>query len=143
MCTVDSSSVKPRKSHKTVWCTCLFFISMTFISIYRLRFGDFFSISLREKCPNTELFLVSIFLYSDWIRRFTPKISVFSLNTGKYGLEITPYLDTFLTVYIKHYYEPCMNFSILTMIFSVKCCKTFLLGFFSKMQLKKWCSRSV
>ena len=26
---------------------------------------------LREKCPNTELFLVNIFLYSDWIRRFT------------------------------------------------------------------------
>ena len=73
MCTVDSSSVKPRKSHKTVWCTCLFFISMTFISIYRLRFGDFFSISLREKCPNTELFLVRIFLYSDqkWLNIWT------------------------------------------------------------------------
>ena len=27
--------------------------------------------TLREKCPNTELFLVRIFLYSDWIRRFT------------------------------------------------------------------------
>ena len=26
---------------------------------------------LREKCPNTELFLVRILLYSDWIRRFT------------------------------------------------------------------------
>ena len=26
---------------------------------------------LREKCPNTELFLVRIFLYSNWIRRFT------------------------------------------------------------------------
>ena len=25
-------------------------------------------ISLREKCPNTELFLVRIFSYSDWIR---------------------------------------------------------------------------
>ena len=25
MCTVDSSSVKPRKSHKTVWCTCFFY----------------------------------------------------------------------------------------------------------------------
>ena len=24
----------------------------------------------REKCPNTEFFLVRIFLYSDWIRRF-------------------------------------------------------------------------
>ena len=31
--------------------------------------------SLREKCPNTELFLVRIFLYSDLIRRFTKSIS--------------------------------------------------------------------
>ena len=28
-------------------------------------------IALHEKCPNTELFLVCIFLYSDWIRRDT------------------------------------------------------------------------
>ena len=27
---------------------------------------------LREKCPNTEFLMVRIFLYSDWIRRFTP-----------------------------------------------------------------------
>ena len=26
-------------------------------------------LSLREKCPNTEFFLVRIFLHSDWIRR--------------------------------------------------------------------------
>ena len=26
---------------------------------------------IAEKCPNTELFLVRIFLYSDWIPRFT------------------------------------------------------------------------
>ena len=26
------------------------------------------NLSLREECPNTELFLVRIFLYSDWIR---------------------------------------------------------------------------
>ena len=37
--------------------------------------------SLREKCPNSELF---------W--------SVFSLNTGKYGPEKTPYLETFYAV---------------------------------------------
>ena len=29
-------------------------------------------ITLHEKCPNTEFFLVRIFLYSDWIRRFSP-----------------------------------------------------------------------
>ena len=55
-------------------------------------------LSLHEKCPNTELFLVRIFPYSDWIRRFTPEISVFSPNTGKYGPEITLYLNTFRVV---------------------------------------------
>ena len=54
--------------------------------------------TLREKCPNTELFLVRIFLYLDWIQRFTGWISVFSPNTGKYGPEKTPNLDTFHTV---------------------------------------------
>ena len=28
--------------------------------------------TLREKCPDTELFLVRIYLYSAWIWRFTP-----------------------------------------------------------------------
>ena len=28
------------------------------------------SVTLREKCPNTEFFLVRIFLHSDWIRKF-------------------------------------------------------------------------
>ena len=40
------------------------------------------------------------FLHSDWIWRFTPYISKFSLNAGKYGPEITPYLDTFHAVRI-------------------------------------------
>ena len=57
---------------------------------------------LRKKCPNTELFLVRIFLYSDWI---------FSPNTGKYGPEITAYLDTIhavhLDVLLKRY---CIGF---------------------------------
>ena len=38
-------------------------------------------VPLREKCPNTELFLVRIFPHSE--------------NGGKYGPEITLYLDTF------------------------------------------------
>ena len=36
-------------------------------------------------CPYYWPNLVSTFPYSDWIRRFTLWISVFSLNTGKYG----------------------------------------------------------
>ena len=49
-------------------------------------------------CPNTELFLVRIFPHSDCIRRDTKYLSVFSPNTGKYGPEITPDLDTFHVV---------------------------------------------
>ena len=41
--------------------------------------------SLREKCPNMEFFSVTYF-------------PVFGLNTGKYGREITPYLETFHAV---------------------------------------------
>ena len=47
------------------------------------------------KVSNGDFFLVCIFLYSDWIRRFTEIFPVFSPNTGKYGPEKTPYLDTF------------------------------------------------
>ena len=53
---------------------------------------------MSEKCPNTEFFLVHIFSHSDWIRRDTPYLSVFSLNAGNCGPEKTPYLDTFQAV---------------------------------------------
>ena len=39
---------------------------------------------LRVKCPNTELFLVRIFLYSDWIRRDTKYFLAFGQNTERY-----------------------------------------------------------
>ena len=54
--------------------------------------------ALGEKCPNTEFFLVRTFLHSKWIRRFTEYITVFSPNTGNYGPEKAPYLDTFHAV---------------------------------------------
>ena len=53
---------------------------------------------MREKFPNTEFFLVRIFPHSDWIRRDTEYLSVFSPNVGKYGPEKTPHLDTFHVV---------------------------------------------
>ena len=46
-----------------------------------------------EKCPDTELFMVRIFLYSVW------NGDLLRPNAGKYGPEITPYLDTFQAVY--------------------------------------------
>ena len=55
-----------------------------FVAIRNLFFKE---IPLHEKCPNTKFFLVRTFLFSDWIRRFTPQISVFSANTGKHGPE--------------------------------------------------------
>ena len=59
------------------------------ISEKQLRFRQlvFSTTKLREKCPNTELFLVRIFPHSDWIRRYTPYLSVFSPNAEKYGPE--------------------------------------------------------
>ena len=57
---------------------------------------------LHEKCPNIEFFLVRICPHSDWMRRDKEYLSVFSPNTGKYGLEKTPYLDTLNTDQKKH-----------------------------------------
>ena len=34
--------------------------------------GDYGLYSLRENCPNTDFFLVRIFLFSDLIQRFIP-----------------------------------------------------------------------
>ena len=51
--------------------------------------------TLREMCPYMELFLVRIFLYSDWIRRFT---SCIQSEYRKIRTRITPYLDTFQVV---------------------------------------------
>ena len=58
------------------------------IELLRKHEVSFFSFSTRslcEKCPNTVIFLVDIFLYSDWIQE----------NTDQRNL----YLDTFHAVY--------------------------------------------
>ena len=73
----------------------LIFLSPNSISL-SMRY--FTQVALREKCPNTDIFLVRIFPHSDWIRRDTPYLSVFSPNVGKYRPEKTPYLDTFHAV---------------------------------------------
>ena len=53
---------------------------------------------MRKKMSKYDVFLVRIFPYSDWIRRFTEQISVFSPNTRRYGSEKTPYFDIFYAV---------------------------------------------
>ena len=40
--------------------------------------------SLRKKCPSAELFLVRIFLYSDWIRGFVLECRAISRVIFKY-----------------------------------------------------------
>ena len=50
--------------------------------------------------------LVRIFPHSEWIRRNTPHLSVFSPmpeNAGKMGTIITPNTDTFYVVFIKNF----------------------------------------
>ena len=47
--------------------------------------GDFLKFSLREKCPNTEVFLVCIFPYLDWIRGDTVQMRE---NTDQKNLRI-------------------------------------------------------
>ena len=66
-----------------------------------------FEVSLCEKRSNAEFFLVNIFLHSDWIRKDTKHLPLFSPNVGKYGPEKTPYLDTFhaLSVLITWIFE--------------------------------------
>ena len=62
---------------------------------YLQRFGVYCRNTLREKCPNTEFSLVRIFPHSDWIRRDTPYLSVFSPDAGKYRPEKTPYISLY------------------------------------------------
>ena len=61
---------------------------------------------------NTKFFLVRFFPPSDWIRRDTEYLSVFSQNAGKYGPEqlrirtlFTQYRETFFVVFIEDDYN--------------------------------------
>ena len=54
--------------------------------------------TLSEKCPNTEFFLVRIFMYSN-------------SSTGKYGPEKSPYLDTFDAMKLRERTEPLCSSS--------------------------------
>ena len=49
--------------------------------------------TLREKCPNTEFFLVRVSPYSEWIWKDTEYLSVFSPNAEKHRLEKTLFMQ--------------------------------------------------
>ena len=95
------------------------------------------STPLRKKCPNTEIFLVRIFSHSEWIRRDTSYLSVFSPNAGKYGPEKTPHLDTFQKVLANVF---SCNFAF---IFNLKMYKEAITGeFFCTWQNLLWTTKT-
>ena len=51
------------------------------------------NLALRQKCPNTGIFLVRNFPHSDWIRRDTEYLSVFNPNVGKYAVWVMMYFN--------------------------------------------------
>ena len=67
--------------------------------------SELMSHTLREKCPNTEFFLVHIFPHSD------------CRNAGKYGVEKTPYLETSHAMIAKQDVSRVNNWSTLTVIY--------------------------
>ena len=99
------SFVKNYSIKNIIYFHCKNFILNIWVSCYPKKITSFFEPChiLREKCPNTEFFLVRIFPHSDWIRRDTPYLSVLSPNAGKYAPEKTPYLDTFHAVILVHF----------------------------------------
>ena len=91
------------------------------------------------KCPNTEFFLVRVFLHSNWIRKDTPYLSVFSPNAGNYGPEKTPYLGTFQAVSMMAFLVSLLLF--FSMIFS-HCCSDCIVYFFVLPQSAFICSKT-
>ena len=75
-----------------------------FLSIFEhFHIPKILNLPLLEKCSHTELFLVRIFLYWDWIRSVHIQSffwSVFSCIWTEYRPEKTPYLNTFYAMCI-------------------------------------------
>ena len=67
--------------------------------------------SLREKCPNTEFFLVRIFLYSDWIQENTDqkKLHIWTLFAQWKEIKEITYLKEKEITYLKE-----INLSLFT-----------------------------
>ena len=73
------------------------------------------------KCPDTEFVLVRIFSHSNWIRRDTPYLSIFSPNAGKEGPEKTLYLEQTViymskanNINTRNKYEICSKLTVKT-----------------------------
>ena len=79
---------RARYSHCVKYPRTWNFLDIRFLVIGRKK------LSLHNKCPYLEVFLVRTFPYSDWIQRFTLYICVFSLIVGQHGPEKNPNLNT-------------------------------------------------
>ena len=105
------------ESERTLVHVIRIFLTMNLIKILfnpakNWFFFTFINCSFHEKCPNTELFLVRIFLYSDWIRIQFKYRRIRTRNNYVFGHflpEITPYLDTFHEVF--HYLDQNHGYS--------------------------------
>ena len=96
-------NIRERTGGKFNWIKNTVQLNLVAYSLFFVIF-EFLIRALREKCPNTEFFLVRIF--PEYLSVFSPNagkygsehLSVFSPNAEKYGPEKTPYLDTFHAV---------------------------------------------
>ena len=74
------------------WFSILtYFKGTTWLAVASVVFAHLLKATMREKCPNTEFFLV----HKVTIKNANDQISVFSPDIGKSTPEKTPYLDTF------------------------------------------------
>ena len=78
MCIVDSGSVKPRQSHKTVWCTCFFYKHDVFKHI-QAQVWWFFIHMLSIMLSLAEYYRLSIFLGS---MNFSALTMIFSVKVA-------------------------------------------------------------
>ena len=71
--------------------------------------AHFMESSLREKCPNTEFFLVRIFLYSDWLQEIRAnKKFVFGHFSRRAPIKITIFLYSSGSKYDKILFTLCV-----------------------------------
>ena len=107
----------------------LYYIMLYYITYYIILY------SLREKCPNTEYFLVRIFPYSDWIQSECRKIrtrknSVFGHFSRSdyiilYYYIILHYIILYYVLYYM-YYIICIILYIMLSYVLIKCIWLFL-----------------
>ena len=83
---------------------------------------------LREKCPNTEFFLVRIFLYSD--QKKTPHLDIIHALTGKLYYQLHKLMKSFKTVLknIKSWRQTLIKMSA-SQVFSFEYWRIFQISF--------------